>query len=375
MAAAEPVQKPNRDASVKSLERYSLIYRGDEPLVRGRLADVSGIDPREILLYSEQQYETRAEWNRFADERYFVGERFDPEEQIDWFPGVNLADNSCKLLPAACTLMWYQFRTGEREYARADSIGCGSGWTLDDALAHALLEWVERDAMAIWWYNRIPRPTVRLESFDMQELLHVREDLSRVGRNFFLLDCTHDLGIPTYVSVAPRHDGTEVLFAGASHFSPRVAAWKAASEVGQVWFSALRRQAIDAELKNWLGRSIAAEIHLLPAREIEAPPEPPALSSGELIKIITNRLRTAGLQAYAADLSRSDVILKTARAVVPGLRHIWNRRDHGRLYDVPVRLGWARPSARRSSIESYLLHDLIGKMQPAQKREITWILM
>jgi thiazole/oxazole-forming peptide maturase SagD family component len=324
----------------EALERYSLIYRGNEPLQRGVLAELSGIDPREILLYSERQYESREEWNRSADERYFVGERFDPEQEIDWFPGVDLVDGSHKLLPAACVLMWYSFRAGQREYARADSIGCGSGWTLEDALAHALLEWIERDAVAIWWYNRIPRPGINLESFEMRELLHVREDFSRVGRNFFLLDCTHDFGIPTYVSVAPRQDGTEILFAAASHISPRVAAWKAASEVGQIWFSALHRRAIDAELKNWLTRSLDTEVHLLPVREIDAPPEPQELSSRDLVTTVTDRFQIAGLQAYAADLSRSDVILKTARAVVPGLRHIWNRRGAGRLYDVPVRLGW-----------------------------------
>jgi hypothetical protein len=29
-----------------------------------------------------------------------------------------------------------------------------------------------------------------------------------------------------------------------------------------------------------------------------------------------------------------------ARVVVPGLRHFWGRYAPGRLYDVPVELGW-----------------------------------
>jgi ribosomal protein S12 methylthiotransferase accessory factor len=29
-----------------------------------------------------------------------------------------------------------------------------------------------------------------------------------------------------------------------------------------------------------------------------------------------------------------------ARVVVPGLRHFWRRLAPGRLYDVPVELGW-----------------------------------
>jgi thiazole/oxazole-forming peptide maturase SagD family component len=324
----------------EALERYSLIYRGNEPLRRGRLCDVAGLDPRDILLYSDRQYESREQWNSTADERYFVGERFDPDQEIDWFPGFDLLNGGSKLLPAGCVLMWYSFPSGEREYARADTIGCGSGRTLDDALAHALLEWIERDAMAIWWYNRVQRPAVNLESFEMQELLDIRDDFDRIGRDLFLLDCTTDFAIPTYVSVAPRKDGTELLFAGASHLSPRVAAWKAASEVGQLWFSAVHENAVDVALKDWLSESLDNQPYLAPAYTIEAPAEPLPLDSPQTVAIILDRLRRCGLSAYVADLSRADVLLKTARAVVPGMRHIWNRRGPGRLYDIPVHLGW-----------------------------------
>lgn len=334
----------------EALERYSLIYRGDEPLQRARLGDVPGVDPREILLYSEQQYESREEWNRTADERYFVGERFDPTQAIDWFPGLDLTGGTEIRLPAACVLMWYMFRAGEPEYARADTIGCGSGWTVEDALVHALLEWIERDAMALWWYNRIRRPSVKLESFDMPELVGVRDDLRRIGRDFFLLDCTTDLGIPTYVSAAPRFDGTELLYAGASHLSPRIAAWKAASEVGQLWFGAVHKQAVDVELKAWLAHSIDKQNYLSPTSEIEAPQEPTPLNPGEQVKVIIDRMKGAGLRVCMADLSRNDVILKTVRAVVPGMRHIWNRRAPGRLYDVPVRLGWLDSPLQESEL-------------------------
>ncbi|HWG49253.1 MAG TPA: YcaO-like family protein [Candidatus Acidoferrales bacterium] len=324
----------------EALERYSLIYRGDERLERGRLEEVDGVDPRDILLYSETQYESRERWNGAADERYFVAERFDPSQEIDWFPGFDLENGSRKLLPAGCVLMWYQFRGGEPEYARADTVGCGSGVTFEDAMAHALLEWIERDAMAIWWYNRVRRPAINIESFRSQDMLDVRDDLRKIGRSLFLLDCTTDFGIPTFISVAPRYDGTELLFAGASHWSPRVAAWKAASEVGQLWFAAVHAQAVDTELKSWLTESLETQPYLLPTHEINAPEEPVPLDSGEQVKAIVDRFRKVGLNTYAADLSRADVLLRTARAVVPGLRHIWNRRAPGRLYDVPVRLGW-----------------------------------
>lgn len=334
----------------EALERYSLVYRGDETLVRARINEVCGIDPRAILLYSEQQYALREQWNDKADERYFVGERFDPQKAIDWFPAVNLTNGQPAFVPAACTLMWYSFVPCEPEFARADTVGCGSGWTFDDALLHALLEWIERDAMAIWWYNRIRRPAVEIDSFEMPALQEVSKGLGRIDRELILLDCTTDLGIPTYISIAARRDGTEPLFAGASHISPKIAAWKAASEVGQLWFTMAHKKCIDAEMSEWLSNSVETQPWVKPTHAVTAPAEPPTLTSGEQVTYIVDRLQRAGLASYAANLSRTDVLLKTARAIVPGLRHIWNRRAPGRLYDVPVKLGWRNSPLREDEL-------------------------
>ena len=53
-----------------------------------------------------------------------------------------------------------------------------------------------------------------------------------------------------------------------------------------------------------------------------------------------------GLEVLVLDQTRADIGLPVARVVVPGLRHFWPRFAAGRLYDVPVRLGWL-PSALR----------------------------
>ena len=37
------------------------------------------------------------------------------------------------------------------------------------------------------------------------------------------------------------------------------------------------------------------------------------------------RLENVGLRAYAVDHSRPDVLLRTVRAIVPGLRHVWKQ--------------------------------------------------
>jgi ribosomal protein S12 methylthiotransferase accessory factor len=47
----------------------------------------------------------------------------------------------------------------------ACSNGCAAGNTLEEAVVQGFLELVERDGVALWWYNRARRPGVDLDSF------------------------------------------------------------------------------------------------------------------------------------------------------------------------------------------------------------------
>ena len=51
------------------------------------------------------------------------------------------------------------------------------------------------------------------------------------------------------------------------------------------------------------------------------------------------------MEVLVLDQTRSEIGLPVVKVVVPGLRHFWARFAPGRLYDVPVRLGWlSRPT-------------------------------
>ena len=51
-------------------------------------------------------------------------------------------------------------------------------------------------------------------------------------------------------------------------------------------------------------------------------------------------VRANGMELLALDMTRPDIGLPVVKVLVPGLRHFWSRYAPGRLYDVPVRLGW-----------------------------------
>jgi ribosomal protein S12 methylthiotransferase accessory factor len=46
------------------------------------------------------------------------------------------------------------------------------------------------------------------------------------------------------------------------------------------------------------------------------------------------------MEMLVLEQTRADIGLPVAKVFVPGLRHFWMRFGPGRLYDVPVALGW-----------------------------------
>jgi len=62
--------------------------------------------------------------------------------------------------------------------------------------------------------------------------------------------------------------------------------------------------------------------------------------SAEDVRIAQRIVEERGLEFLVLDQTRPDIGLPVAKVVVPGLRHFWARLGPGRLYDVPVEMGW-----------------------------------
>ncbi len=48
------------------------------------------------------------------------------------------------------------------------------------------------------------------------------------------------------------------------------------------------------------------------------------------------------MEMLVLDQTRPDIGLRVAKVIVPGMRHMWKRLGTGRLYDVPVSMGWLK---------------------------------
>ncbi len=335
-------------ALCEAVERRSGAYFGDEARVRGSYRSLGepAIHPGTVQLYHERQFAERASWNAEHSSFQHVTTPFDEHEVMDWTPLWSFTEQRHKLLP---TGMLY-FGAPCPPSLTSNSNGCAAGSSLEDAVLQGLLELVERDAVAIWWYNRTPMPAVDLAAFGDPWVDELREVHAGLGREVWLLDVTTDLGVPAMVAVSRRTNGPreDIMFGCGAHLDPRTAARRALTELNQCMpmvCEPVDMSAFDVDMRRWFETTRLAD-HPWLAPDPTVPPRSPFhhgyLHRADLrddILAIRDTLEATGLEVLVLDQTRPDIGLPVVRVVVPGLRHFWSRFAQGRLYDVPVQLG------------------------------------
>jgi ribosomal protein S12 methylthiotransferase accessory factor len=349
-------------ALCEGLERYSGVFRGDEPRRSARQAELSGaaVSLNDCLLFSERQYRERETLNARASRFSFIPVPFDPEAEIEWSPVWSLTRGEVRYLPTA--FCYYDYpQPDERTYCLACSNGCAAGNTLEEAILQGFLELVERDGVALWWYNRVRRPGVDLDSFGEPYLEVLRAFLQKHGREFWVLDLTTDLGIPVFASITRRTGGLpeQIMPGFGAHLDPKIALLRAVTEMNQMLSSPLlgqpakgaEKEPMDPETALWLETATTAnQPYLLPAegpfRTAASYPQDWAEDVADDVRACQVLVERAGMEMLVLDQTRPEVGLPVAKVIVPGLRHFWPRLAPGRLYEVPVQLGWLlRPLA------------------------------
>jgi ribosomal protein S12 methylthiotransferase accessory factor len=102
----------------------------------------------------------------------------------------------------------------------------------------------------------------------------------------------------------------------------------------------------DPETLQWLRTAtVANQPYLRP--DLAAPPRGRSCYGQSWSDDVTEDVRACqalverhGMEMLVLDQTRPEIGLPVAKVIVPGLRHFWARFAPGRLYDVPVRLGW-----------------------------------
>jgi oxazoline/thiazoline synthase len=333
-------------ALMEAIERYSGIFQGDEIRAKSRFNDFGSgeaIHPNKVLLFSDAQHRRAQNPVPGADDMETPAP-FDPAAELEWSPVWSLRDKRFKYLP---TILLYFFYRGPGAF-HADSNGCAAGNTLEEAMVQGFLELVERDAYAIWWYNRLPRPRLDLSRFDDSYIRAMQSQLAETGRRLWVLDVTSDLGIPTFVAITHwMQNGLEnIEFGSGAHFDPRIALLRALTELNQFLSIGLMDggSGEKSSLDGTTPLRLQDHPYLMPSDTSSI--EPPSgstfdqLDTREQVMTCVGVAKRAGLDFLALDQTRPDIEVPVVRVIVPGLRHFYRRFGPGRLYDVPVKLGW-----------------------------------
>ena len=170
------------------------------------------------------------------------------------------------------------------------------------------------------------------------------------------MDITNDIGIPTFAAVSllrePRENDSENIVVGfGAHLDPQVGIMRSITEVNQFFASLFElgekdlAMAFDPGAVDWWENASTKEKKYLipldePARRID---EIPDLTSDDLLVELQTAIRMIedrDLEVLLLDQTRPDVEFPVMKALVPGMRHFWSRLGKGRLFDVPVELGW-----------------------------------
>lgn len=324
-------------ALCEAIERASGVWQGDEAVVMASQRELGeaaiGFDT--LQNFSAAQYADRERINAAtSDRRRQVPLPFDDQARIAWTPAWTL-DGEKRWAPLA-----YCYAETPPDQGSAYGIhnpnGSAAGNVFEEAVLQGLLELIERDATAIWWYQRAARPALDLARIDDPFVQSLRADYQAAGWRVQVLDLTHDLAIPVYAATAHHTEADRHAIGFGCHLQGAIALSRALTELNQLMDSR-------ADAPPPWDRQLLPQAPFLDGQGLVSAPLP-TLSSGvdlrEDIALCRQRLASAGLAPLVVDKTRPDFGLHVAQVIVPGLRHFWPRFGPGRLYDVPAAVGW-----------------------------------
>ncbi|MEP4991233.1 MAG: TOMM precursor leader peptide-binding protein [Paracoccaceae bacterium] len=359
-------QQARASALGESLERYSGVFDGTEPRLRATYLELgnAALNPNSCMCYSKAQYADRGIHNRKAHKAHWVPEPFREDAAIEWTPLWSLTNLKTRYLPTS--FCYFGYPNADPIFARADSNGCAAGSSVEEAILQGLLELIERDAVAIWWYNRLQLPGVDLSNTQDAYVSGLIDHYRGLHREVWALDLTSDFGIPIFAALSRRTDKPEedIIYGFGCHLDPSVALSRALTELNQSLEAvpaangpaSARTYRGDVESVDWWHSvRVRQTPYLLPDPEVE----PRSLndiadrSSEDIrqdIEFCVSTAKSLDIEVLVLDQTRPDVELPVVRVVAPGLRHFWGRFGPGRLYDVPVKEGWLTNQIKESDL-------------------------
>lgn len=206
-------------------------------------------------------------------------------------------------------------------------IGCAAGLAFSAAEEHGVLEWIERDAVALWWRGgRRGRPVAveRMAASKVSEVLSAsRREVS--DRRTWFLDISTELAIPVVAALSVGSDGTGFAYGFAARPTYEDALVASFLELCQI---ELADRVVTAKLKERgaEGLNPVDRMHLERTSTVSAdwpilhPSGRPAGLADTQASDVAAALLEAGHRLFTIDLTRRDVAIAVCRTFVSGLQ-------------------------------------------------------
>jgi putative methanogenesis marker protein 1 len=295
-------------AMMEGIERYSGEMGDRTPLI-GRHEDLAArggaLDPADLILPAHA----------------------DPGQPLPWVAGYDLVGEEEILVPAHA--VYHPLAGSYGRLFRTNTNGLASGNTIEEAIFHALMEVIERDAWSLVEAARDTGPRVSgIGDGIAGELLRKFTD---AGVEVHIKDITSDIGIPTIAAVSDDielKDPALLTIGMGSHTSAGIALLRALTEVAQSRLTQIhgaREDTTEASFRKNLGyertkrlnRHWFGEAGEIPFGAIRS------FDSDDFrtdIRHTIDALRAAGLdRVIVVDLTRETIGVPVVRVIVPGL--------------------------------------------------------
>jgi ribosomal protein S12 methylthiotransferase accessory factor len=355
-------------AICEAIERYSGLYDGSAIETRASYRDLGAraLHPNALMTFSQAQLGDQKGWNARQRSAYHKAPvPFDETREIGWTPAWSFERQDFVYVPSA--YCYYGHPDLKAQYfCTCDANGNAAGNSIEEAIVQGFLELVERDCVALWWYNRLSCPGVDIAAFKDLYFDRLVDYYRRDGRETWALDITSDLGVPCFAAISRRIDRkTEDIVIGfGAHFDARLALMRALTEVNQFMPAVSKTDAAgetiywfhDPDAVDWWRTAtLVGEPYLAPAadRPLRTPADfaaPEAANIRGDVERCAAIARQAGSELLVLDQTQPDIGLPVVKVMVPGLRHFWKRFGPGRLYDVPVAMGWLKTPTAETNL-------------------------
>jgi ribosomal protein S12 methylthiotransferase accessory factor len=185
-----------------------------------------------------------------------------------------------------------------------------------------------------------------------------------------VLDITSDLNIPCFAAISPRKEREveDILLGYGAHFDPKIAISRALTEVNQILPNVLsfkddgttiyNPSADPLAVKWWQTARLSNQSYLVTDSKIipKKSNDYLQLASDDLledVKLCQRIVESKGMEMLVLDQTRPDIGLRVAKVIIPGMRHMWKRLGTGRLYDVPVSMGWLKEALTEDELNPF----------------------